>query len=166
MALKNVKFVTSAAEKSQWIKDDKKEFVLLGRSNVGKSTFINLITNVRGNFYLWGNRTAEALREDGLVASHFLNIRQLCSTIKKQVYVACRKFTFDPNSDVLWINLCNAITPMLERMKANQGIEDYIIEQVETTEKAKKATRSRRPNRNTQKKPRTTKKTTKKKEEN
>ena len=46
MALKNVKFVTSAAEKSQWIKDDKKEFVLLGRSNVGKSTFINLITNV------------------------------------------------------------------------------------------------------------------------
>ncbi|MBQ9730943.1 MAG: YihA family ribosome biogenesis GTP-binding protein [Bacilli bacterium] len=46
MALKNVKFVTSAADKSQWIKDDKKEFVLLGRSNVGKSTFINLITNV------------------------------------------------------------------------------------------------------------------------
>lgn len=46
MALKNVKFVTSAANKSQWIPDDKKEFVLLGRSNVGKSTFINLITNV------------------------------------------------------------------------------------------------------------------------
>ena len=46
MALKNVKFITSAAEKSQWIPDDKKEFVLLGRSNVGKSTFINLITNV------------------------------------------------------------------------------------------------------------------------
>jgi len=46
MALKNVKFVTSAANKSQWIKDDLKEFVLLGRSNVGKSTFINLITNV------------------------------------------------------------------------------------------------------------------------
>ena len=46
MALKNVKFITSAANKSQWIDDDKKEFVLLGRSNVGKSTFINLITNV------------------------------------------------------------------------------------------------------------------------
>lgn len=46
MALKNVKFVTSAASKSQWIDDDLKEFVLLGRSNVGKSTFINLITNV------------------------------------------------------------------------------------------------------------------------
>jgi GTP-binding protein len=46
MALKNVKFVTSAASKSQWIDDSLKEFVLLGRSNVGKSTFINLITNV------------------------------------------------------------------------------------------------------------------------
>ena len=109
------------------------------RNNAGTydGPAINVITNVRGNYYLWGNRTAEALREDNLVASHFLNIRQLCSTIKKQVYVACRKFTFDPNSDVLWINLCNAITPMLEKMKANQGIEDYIIEQVETTEKAK-----------------------------
>lgn len=109
------------------------------RNNAGAydGPAINVITNVRGNYYLWGNRTAEALREDNLVASHFLNIRQLCSTIKKQVYVACRKFTFDPNSDVLWINLCNAITPMLEKMKANQGIEDYIIEQVETTEKAK-----------------------------
>ena len=109
------------------------------RNNKGahQGPAVNLIANVRGNYYLWGNRTAEALREDNLVASHFLNIRQLCSTIKKQVYVACRKFTFDPNSDVLWINLCNAITPMLERMKANQGIEDYIIEQVETTEKAK-----------------------------
>ena len=46
MALKNVKFVTSAASKSQWIDDSLKEFVLLGRSNVCKSTFINLITNV------------------------------------------------------------------------------------------------------------------------
>lgn len=109
------------------------------RNNAGdfKGPAVNLITNIRGNFYLWGNRTAEALREDNLIASHFLNIRQLCSTIKKQVYIACRRFTFDPNSDVLWINLCNAITPMLERMKANQGIEDYIIEQVETSEKAK-----------------------------
>jgi hypothetical protein len=36
-----------------------------------------------------------------LTAQHFLNIRQLCTTLKKQIYVACRKFTFDPNSDVL-----------------------------------------------------------------
>jgi hypothetical protein len=62
-----------------------------------------------------------------LVASHFLNIRQLCSSLKKQIYVACRRFTFDPNSDVLWINFCNAIKPTLEKMKADQGIKDYAI---------------------------------------
>jgi len=96
---------------------------------------VNLIVKIRGNYYLWGNRTAEALEED-LRASHFLNIRQLCSTIKKQVYVACRRFTFDPNSDILWINFCNAIRPTLEKMKADQGIKDYKFIKVRTSQKA------------------------------
>ena len=71
-----------------------------------------------------------------LVASHFLNIRQLCTTIKKQLYVSCRRFTFDPNSDILWINFKNSITPMLDRMKADQGIRDYRIEKIYTDKKA------------------------------
>jgi hypothetical protein len=71
-----------------------------------------------------------------LVASHFLNIRQLCTTLKKQLYVTCRRFTFDPNSDTLWINFVNAISPLLDRMKANQGIEDYRIIKVATNQKA------------------------------
>lgn len=96
---------------------------------------VNLIANFRGNYYLWGNRTAEALSTE-LVASHFLNIRQLCTTLKKQIYVACRRFTFDPNSDILWVNFCNAITPTLERMKNNQGIESFVIEKVDTDLKA------------------------------
>ncbi len=92
---------------------------------------VNLIVKMKNEIVLWGNRTAEKLdaysetAECGLRASHFLNIRQLCCTLKKQIYVACRKFTFDPNSDVLWINFCNAIRPTLERMKADQGIADY-----------------------------------------
>ena len=96
---------------------------------------VNLIANFRGNYYLWGNRTAETLDQE-LKASHFLNIRQLCTTLKKQIYVACRRFTFDPNSDILWINFCNAITPTLERMKNNQGIESFVIEKVDTDLKA------------------------------
>ena len=79
---------------------------------------------------LWGNRTAHALDDKDLIASHFLNIRQLCSSLKKQIYVACRRFTFDPNSDVLWINFCNAIKPILEKMKADQGLKDYAIEKL------------------------------------
>lgn len=98
---------------------------------------VNLIVKIRSGYYLWGNRTAETLEAEGdLKASHFLNIRQLCTTIKKQVYVACRRFTFDPNSDLLWINFCNAIRPTLEKMKADQGIRDYKFIKVKTEQKA------------------------------
>ena len=100
----------------------------------------NVIANFRGSYYLWGNRTAFGLKSAAgggdLVAHHFLNIRQLCTTIKKQVYVACRRFTFDPNSDTLWVNFVNAITPTLDAMKADQGIRDYKIIKVFTDKKA------------------------------
>jgi hypothetical protein len=101
----------------------------------------NVIANFRGSYYLWGNRTAAELKSadaaDGdLTAKHFLNIRQLCATIKKQLYVSCRRFTFDPNSDTLWINFVNAITPTLDAMKADQGISDYKIVKEFTDKKA------------------------------
>ena len=102
----------------------------------------NVIANFRGSYYLWGNRTAAPLgdakgsEDNDLTAKHFLNIRQLCTTIKKQLYVACRRFTFDPNSDLLWIKFENAITPTLDRMKADQGIRDYRIIPVATDKKA------------------------------
>lgn len=100
----------------------------------------NVIANFRGSYYLWGNRTATKLGSASggadLTAKHFLNIRQLCSTIKKQLYVACRRFTFDPNSDTLWFNFVNAITPTLDAMKADQGIRDYRIVKEYTDKKA------------------------------
>ncbi len=102
----------------------------------------NVIAYFRGSYYLWGNRTAHPLGKKGnikngdLVASSFLNIRQLCTTIKKQLYVSCRQFTFDPNSDTLWINFCATIKPTLEAMKADQGIKDYRIIKVKTDKKA------------------------------
>lgn len=92
---------------------------------------VNVIVNNRGSYYIWGNRTCHTLGVE-LTASHFLNIRQLCITLKKFIYVLCRKFTFDPNSDVLWANWVSGLTPLLENMKANQGIRDYAIEKVPT----------------------------------
>lgn len=109
---------------------------------VDKDTLaINPIIKLRNNYYLWGNRTTHALGAEGteegdLKASHFLNIRQLCCTLKKQVYVACRQFTFDPNSATLWTNFCNTIRPTLEKMKADQGISDYKILKVKSNRKA------------------------------
>ena len=100
----------------------------------------NVIANFRGSYYLWGNRTAAKLGSaaggDDLTAENFLNIRQLCTTIKKQLYVNCRRFTFDPNSDTLWYNFVNALTPTLDAMKADQGIRDYKIVKVFTDKKA------------------------------
>ena len=97
---------------------------------------INLIITERGNYYLWGHRTAEKLTDKGLIFSHFLNIRQLCCTLKQVLYEATRKFTFEPNSDLLWINFVNAIKPTLEAMKADQGISGYKISRVATDKKA------------------------------
>ena len=103
------------------------------KSDVKKA--VNVIAKIKNNYYLWGNRTLNALGDE-LIASDSLNIRQLCTSIKKQIYVACKKFTFDPNSDVLWINFQNAITPLLEKMKADQGLSDYKFIKCKTNKKA------------------------------
>lgn len=105
----------------------------------------NVVCNIApyGNI-IWGNRTMHPLgRPAGLddaaiqlTASSFLNIRQLCCTLKKTLYRAGRRYTFAPNSDALWYNFKNAIIPTLEKMKSNQGIRGYQIVPVPTNKKA------------------------------
>lgn len=98
---------------------------------------------------IWGNRTMHPLSAPNngfstkvqLLASDFLNIRNLCCDIKKTIYRASRRFTFDPNSDTLWFNYKAAITPLLEKMKTTDGIRDYQIVKVATTKKALLASR-------------------------
>lgn len=43
--LKNIEFITSVYSKDKIIKDDKKIIAMVGKSNVGKSSFINAICN-------------------------------------------------------------------------------------------------------------------------
>lgn len=45
MKIKNAEFTISAVEESQYPKDDLKQVVLVGKSNVGKSSFINTMVN-------------------------------------------------------------------------------------------------------------------------
>lgn len=110
------------------------------RKQVGGLTHaVNVIAKFRDQYLLWGNRTANPLRagdDADLIASDFLNIRQLCCTLKKQIYVACRQLTFDPNSEMLWINFKNKIRPILEKMKADQGIQDYEFVKIANAPKA------------------------------
>ncbi|AGM24898.1 ribosome biogenesis GTP-binding protein YihA/YsxC [Spiroplasma chrysopicola] len=42
---KNAQYLTSAVNKAGWINDDLMEICVLGRSNVGKSSFLNMLTN-------------------------------------------------------------------------------------------------------------------------
>ena len=49
MKILDVKLAISAVRESQYPTDDKEEFLLVGRSNVGKSSFINALIN-RKNF--------------------------------------------------------------------------------------------------------------------
>ncbi len=45
MVIKNATFITSAASPSQFIKPDKPIIAVVGKSNVGKSSFINMLAN-------------------------------------------------------------------------------------------------------------------------
>lgn len=108
----------------------------------GQERSCNPICLVRpyGNI-IYGNRTLYRNSDEGdsgedLKASHFLNIRQLCCTLKKVIYRAARKFTFEPNSDVLWVNFCEEIRPTLEKMRTSQGIRGYSIVKQPTSKKA------------------------------
>lgn len=96
---------------------------------------VNLVIKLRNGYYFWGNRTGKA--QTGLIATNFLNIRQLCCTLKKTIYNVCRRLMFDPNSEILWLNFCNAIRPTLERMMGSQGIKGYRFEKRETSMKGK-----------------------------
>lgn len=102
---------------------------------------VNPITVVKpyGNL-IWGNRTlytASGTAGNNLNAWSFLNYRNLCSDIKKVVYETAKRYTFEQNSDVLWINFKAGITPLLDQMKSGFGLRDYNIKKGTTTEKAK-----------------------------
>ena len=114
---------------------------VLQQRNTKANPSINPLITLKGNYYIWGNRTAYQPTKDSeltsdLMASHFLNIRQLCCTLKKQIYMTCRELTFEPNSNILWVRFCDKLRPILEKMKANQGIDDYLFVKLASEKKA------------------------------
>lgn len=106
--------------------------------NVGKA--INAISYQGASFgyLIWGNRTFR--KNDAnkrTIATSFLNVRNLVSELKKVMFNTARKYTFEPNSDLLWINFQAGLTPTLNKMKSNNGIIGYRIEKLPTTAKAR-----------------------------
>lgn len=97
---------------------------------------VNAITNINPyGMTIWGNRTLKK-NGDNLVATSFLNVRNLISDIKKTCYKAARKATFEQDTDILWVNFKSDISKLLERMKSGYGISGYKIVRDNNHEKA------------------------------
>lgn len=105
----------------------------------GRDTIsINPITNIKPYGYtIWGNRTLKnnALKGD-LTATSFLNVRQLANDVKRTLFVAAKRLTFEQNSDILWINFKSEIIPTLDNMVSGNGLTGYKITKQATTKKA------------------------------
>lgn len=98
---------------------------------------------------IWGNRTClpnntvtdedENTNEytDQLVASSFANIRIAICDIKKALYKAARKYQFEQNTDVLWVNFTSEVNSLLEEMKSSYGIVGYRWKRETASERAK-----------------------------
>ena len=105
--------------------------------NVGVA--INPIANIRpAGYIIYGNRTLrsnDATKK--LIATSFLNVRNAVSAIKKVMYEASRKYTFEQNTETLWINFQSYVTPLLDNMKSGNGILGYKFIKVKTNAKAR-----------------------------
>lgn len=100
-------------------------------------TAINPITNIKPyGQCIWGNRTlVDNSIKQGTTATSFLNIRNLVSDVKKQLFVACQSLLFEQNTDVLWVNFLSLITPILDKMVSGFGIHNYKIIKLPNSDK-------------------------------
>ena len=95
---------------------------------------VNPIAYVNGVVTVWGNRTLYN-NTGSLVASSFLNIRNLCSRLKKQLYVSAKSILFEQNTDRLWFNFKAQLVAILDNMKTGQGISGYKVIKLQATER-------------------------------
>jgi phage tail sheath protein FI len=110
---------------------------VLDGTDDNKGCAVNPICNINPYGHLiWGNRTLK-LNEGTLDAKSFLNVRNLISTIKKTVFMAANRYTFEQNDDILWMNFTSSITPVLDRMLSGSGIGGYKIVKQATNKKAR-----------------------------
>lgn len=66
-----------------------------------------------------------------------LSIRNLVCALSKQSYFASKKYTFEPNTDITYINFKSEIIPLLDKMRSGLGIRGYRFDRLATTEKGR-----------------------------
>lgn len=104
--------------------------------NVGKA--INAIAYIRpAGFVIYGNRTLkEGTAVKGLTATSFLNVRNMVSVVSKVAFEAGNMFTFDQNTETLWINYKSYVEPTLAKITHSDGAYGYSINKIKTNKKA------------------------------
>ena len=103
---------------------------------VSPSAYVNPIMMVGSYGYrIWGNRTMDV---DSGIDSYFkfLNIRMLLCDIKKTLYLASIRNTFEPNDDVTWINFKAMCAGLLDRMTSGRGLRWYRWKKEKSDKKA------------------------------
>lgn len=90
---------------------------------------INAITQINPyGMVIYGTRTlAEKSKVYGVKATGVLNIRNMVSDIKKQMYQTARRYMFSANNDALWINFRNGVVGLLNEMRSGYGIKSYTL---------------------------------------
>lgn len=101
---------------------------LQGDEEAGESLsiMVNPIYNAGTYGYrIWGNRVVfkSDIQADRFM--NFLNVRMLLCDIKKQIFHAAMRCTFEPNDDIVWINFKTLASSLLDRMKSGRGISWY-----------------------------------------
>lgn len=104
-----------------------------------KGIAINPIAYIRafGDYVIWGNRTLLNGVKGGLTASSFLNVRNLCCDVKKELYSASKDFAFEQNGDILWVNFSARIKPLLDTALSGNGIKGYKLIKEATNKKGR-----------------------------
>ena len=83
---------------------------------------------------IWGNRTCYRDTSGSQNSFYtYMNIRRLANYIRKIVISESLKLVFDPNDSLTWRAWKLAISPRLDVIKANRGIEAYKLVMDEST---------------------------------
>lgn len=91
------------------------------------SISINAITQINPyGMVIYGTRTlAEKSQVDGVKATGVLNIRNMVSDIKKQMYQSARRYMYSANTDALWINFKSSVAGLLDQLQSGYGIKAW-----------------------------------------
>ena len=118
--------------------------ILQGDSPVSGTTYLKVRINpiMDAGVYghrIWGNRTANSLSSNdaqSLRFRDFLNVRILLCDIKKQIYHAAMRNTFEPNDDITWVNFKKICNTLLDQMQSGRGIRWYSWRRVDPEQRA------------------------------